>query len=93
MCEVDPTRCVWCGLPLNDGICGACFPPSLPSREALIRQAVLNAVPIVFPISAEQLGISRTLIKRDYTSWNPQTFYGGALAPVVLAEFAKLVAR
>lgn len=39
------TRCVHCGMPLVDDVCTYCFPAkTMPSRDMLIRQAILNAV-------------------------------------------------
>lgn len=86
------TRCVHCGLPLTDGICNVCFPPSQPSREFLIGQAIANAAAQIDTIGygpGRQLeilglpGLLRCLLAGD--------FVHPALVRGVRAEFTKMV--
>ena len=62
----------------------------MPSREFLVRQAVLNAVPKCWPASSEWYGVGRTLK-------NMGCEHAGMVAlsvlPFIRAEFYVLVAR
>ena len=85
----NPTRCPWSGLPLVDSKCNICFPPVKPSREFLISQAILNALPTYEDgTSWSQLGTPLYLNCLTSGEWVRSTF-----CEAVRAEFRKLEAQ
>ena len=80
-----PNRCCWCGLPMTNPWCDACFPPSQPSRESLIRQAIIN-------VAARKSFIGNAMsYLRALTECYAITQHLGGFTVDVRAEFAKLV--
>lgn len=82
-----PTRCVNCGLPLSDGKCARCFPAkTMPSRDMLIRQAILNWLNVHMPMCVKEFGAVETL-RRSKSLWNDPLYFGRG----VRQHFAALV--
>lgn len=78
-------RCPWCGMPMSGNWCDGCFPPSKPSREAVLKQAIIN-------VAARKSFIgSATSYLRALTECYAISQGIGGFAPDVRAEFNRLV--
>lgn len=74
--SVFGTRCVHCGMPLTDGECTRCFPAkTMPSRDMLIRQAILNWLGIHMPMCVKEFGAVETL-RRVESLWGDPLYFG-----------------
>ena len=80
-----PNRCCWCGLPMTNPWCDACFPPSQPSREAILRQAILNVAAAKSWVRDARSYLEAVI--ECHTKYDSAGFF----AVAVRAEFAKLV--